>query len=437
VGKCLRDLTLKLREISYQPAAVAATGQMNGPVLLDRYTNPVRNVPLWCDTLCAPQCRKIYSKIPENLLLNLTGHSAVTGYTAPKLLWLSEHEPESLEAASYLIFPKDYITKLLTGVIVTDYSDASNSLLLDIHQGTWSKDIVHALNLEKLNFPELANGTDIIGYVSKKGSTWSGLPEKIPVAAGLGDSISATIGAGIHDSSVLQIVIGTAGNVNCVLKELAIDHQGRVHTGLHADRNHWICSGVLQASGASLQWWSEITEKDLNELIGKVKLDTPSKVVFGPYLAGERSPHLDPFVRGAFLSLDGKTTQEDMTRAVLEGVAFSFRDVIEIFYGMGIRPHGFSITGGGGNSDMLCHILSNVVNRPLERITADTTARGVAVLAAYVAGIFSKWQDAARIWQLRGDKFSPERTDFYQQAYENFRALYPHLSSYTKLTTKR
>ncbi len=428
VGECLRDLVTKLSVKRYKPIAVAATGQMNGPVLLDKNDNPIGLVPLWNDTRCTLQCERIQSRVPKDKMLDISGHVAVTGYTAPKLMWIAENEPEVLRNASKLIFPKDYITKLLTGVIITDYSDASNSLLLDINRGIWDRGIIRELHLDSLSFPLIVNGTEIVGCVSKDGAVWSGLQEGTPVAAGVGDSIAAALGSGIYGPSKLQIVVGTAGNVNCVLSKIVIDQGGRVHTGFYVDNNHWICTGVLQSSGESLHWWSEVTGKFIDELIREVKLDKPTKVLFAPYLSGERTPHLDPHIRGAFVSLDRNTTRADMTKAIMEGVAFSLRDVIEVFYTMGIQPQRASITGGAVKSDILCQIITNAVNLPLERITADVTARGAAVLAGCAAGLFYKWQDAAKIWHLRYDLFSPDQVNIYQQVYVHFRELYPHMA---------
>ena len=164
-------------------------------------------------------------------MLDISRHVVVTGYTAPKLMWIAENEPEIMRNASKLIFPKDYITKLLTGVIITDYSDASNSLLLDIKQGIWDRGIIRELHLDSLSFPLIVNGTDIVGHVSRDGAVWSGLQEGTPVAAGVGDSIAAALGSGIYGPSKLQIVVGTAGNINCVLSKIIIDQGESVHTG--------------------------------------------------------------------------------------------------------------------------------------------------------------------------------------------------------------
>ncbi len=430
-GKCLRDLSGMLKEKSFHPAGVAATGQMNGPVLLNRSGAPLRAVPLWCDTRCAPQCEKIERLMPKKVLLEKTGHTAVTGYTAPKLMWLMDHEPEVIKAASHLLLPKDYITKLLTEEIYSDFSDASNTLLFDIHRGVWDEEIIRTLDLDSIGFPSLASSIDPVGKISGKGAIWSGLPQGTPVAAGAGDSIAAALGAGIYGPSILQIVIGSAGDVNCVVGEIVIDSSGRIHTGLFVDRHHWIISGVLQASGASMQWWSEITGRDLDQLMSEVTRDNPPEVMFAPYLAGERTPHLDPHVRGAFILLSGNTTRADMTRAVLEGIAFSFRDAIEVFHGLGIRPHQISLTGGGITGDILCQILASVIGLPMQRIATDVTARGTAVLAACVAGRFSHWQEGASAWPLRGDSFLPDETSSYQRAYPRFRKLYPHLADFS------
>jgi len=432
-GKCLRELATRLEQLSYQAAGVSVTGQMDGPVLLDKKGHSIRSVPLWCDTRCIPQCKKIELQIEREQLLDITGHTAVTGYTAPKLMWILDNEPEVIEKSCHLIFPKDYITKLLTGIIATDYSDASNSLLLNIQKGEWDLGIIRELNLATLEYPSIVNGSDIIGHITKKGARWSGLPPGTPVAAGVGDSIAAALGAGIHDSSVLQIVIGTAGNVNGVLKDLVIDHSGRVHTGFYVDNKNWICTGVLQASGASLRWWSRVTGKSLDSLIMEVEGLKHQGVMFAPYLSGERTPYLDSRVRGAFTSLDISTTRGDMTRAVIEGIAFSFRDAIEVFYNIGIKPKSFFITGGGAKSNIVCQTIANAVSLPLQRIMSDITARGVSILAAYAAGLVADWRDIVQIWPLATDLFMANQDASYEEKYKYFKKLYPFLAKQSGL----
>lgn len=430
-GQCLRQLSAELKEESYRPAAAAATGQMDGAVLLDADGQARRPVQMWCDSRCAAQCHQINSLISPQHLLQVTGHSAVTGYTAPKLLWLAENTPEPLEAGQRFIFPKDYITNILTGNIGTDFSDASNSLMLDIHNGKWSDEIISTLGLEWLEFPRLLGSSDIAGRISPEGAKWSGLPEGLPIAAGAGDSVAAALGSAMIDSSQIQIVIGTAGNVNCVLKQLAIDHCGRVHTGYFVDNHHWICSGVQQSSGACLDWWSQITGLEITELVGEVDFDSSgSAVLFAPYLAGERTPYLDAYVRAAFAVLDRNTERKDMTRAIMEGVAFSFKDAVEVFASIDIHPSRTIVSGGGADSDSWCALLAAVMEVAVERVIADTTARGAAILAACAAGRFSKWQQAASAWAIHGDEFTPDRAkiDLYHKAYSAFRNLYPSLA---------
>lgn len=430
-GKCLRQLSAELKEKSYRPAAAAATGQMDGAVLLDANGQAHHPVQMWCDSRCAPQCSQIDSLIPPQHLLEITGHSAATGYTAPKLLWLAENTPEILETASQFIFPKDYITKILTGNIGTDFSDASNSLLLDIRNAKWSDDIIGSLGLESLKFPKLLNSSDIAGRISPEGAKFSGLPEGLPIAAGAGDSIATALGSAMIDSSQIQIVIGTAGNVNCVLTQLAIDTHGRVHTGYFVDDHHWICSGVQQSSGVCLDWWSRITGLEISQLIGEVDFDScGSAVLFAPYLAGERTPYLDPYVRGAFAVLDRNTKRKDMTRAIMEGVAFSFKDAFEVFANMGIFPSRTIVSGGGAGSDDWCAILAAVMGLAVERVISDTTARGAAILAACAAGRFEKWQQAASQWPIHGDEFTADQAKIllYYEAYSAFKKLYPSLA---------
>ena len=432
-GECLRELTDTLNTRRFIPAAVAATGQMDGPVLLSSTGDPLRAVPLWCDTRCVAQCDRIQAEIPDADMLQITGHTTVTGYTAPKLLWIRDHDTASFERAAHVVFPKDYLTKLLTGEIATDLSDASNSLLLDVSTGAWASDVVRALGLESLGLPVPVRSCDAVGYVTPEGARWSGLPTGLPVAAGAGDSIAAALGAGMNGPAVLQLVLGTAGNVNCVSDDLKIDRDGRVHTGLYVDGKHWIISGVLQSSGGSLAWWSEVTGQSPEALIREVRPDGMPRTLFAPYLAGERTPHLDARVRGAFFALDAGTTRADMTRALLEGVAFSFRDAVEVFRTMGIEPSRFSLTGGLANSDTVCRIMAEVLALPVERVLADITVRGAAILAACVARRFSHWREAATAWPLSGVEFSGQATEVFADAYHRFQDVYPRLREHSRL----
>lgn len=429
-GAGLRALTAELNKQGHVPVAIAATGQMNGPVLLSKSLNTVAPVQMWCDARCADQCEEIESRVPVEKLLEITGHTAVTGYTAPKLMWLADHEPDVLSRTAHLMFPKDYLTFLLTGQVGTDYSDASNSLLLDVRSGTWGETIASTLGLGSINLPDLNDATEVVGHVTHEGAAWSGLPEGIPVAAGAGDSIAAALGAGLADSSVMQIVVGSAGNVNCVLDQPLVDTKGRVHTGFFVDRQHWICSGVLQASGASIQWWSDVLEMSVEQMMEEVELDGSSTVFFAPYLAGERTPHLDARVRGGFVSLEGNTSRADMTRAVLEGVAFAFRDAVEVFAELGVRPSVVSITGGASRNDKFCKIMANVLNTPLNRMGTDVTAMGAAMLAGCAANVFETWQDGIKAWPVHGESFEPDQHSAYENAYQQFRELYPRLANW-------
>ncbi len=229
----------------------------------------------------------------------------------------------------------------------------------------------------------------------------------------------------------IQVVIGTAGNVNCVLTEPLIDKSGRVHTGYFVDNHHWICSGVQQSSGACLQWWSQITGMEAGRLVDELDSDTSApSVFFAPYLAGERTPYLDPYVRGAFTVLDRNTKRKDMTRAILEGVAFSFKDAFRVLSDIGISPDRTIVSGGGAKSNAWCAILAAVLGLPVERTMSDTTARGAAILAACAAGRFAKWQHAASAWPIHGDEFIAKQAqiDLYNERYAVFKELYPSLA---------
>jgi len=432
-GACLRELSDRIQGMGYTPIGIGVTGQMNAPVLLDPAGCAPHSVQIWCDSRCATQCARIGQIIPATELINITGHTAVTGYTAPKLLWLRENARETLERASALIFPKDLVNYALTGEVATDYSDASNSLLLDIRQADWSQSIVDALGLPSRILPPLFCSTDRLGAISSEGAAWSGLPRGISVAAGAGDSIASALGAGLADSTWIQIVIGTAGNVNCVSERRYVDPSGRVHTGYFVDRAHWICSCVQQTAGASLQWWSEITSRSAKDLLDEFEeVPMPTTVRFAPYLSGERTPHLDPYVLGAFLRLERNTTRKDMTQAILEGVAFSFRDAFEVLEILGIVSRNVVLCGGGADSVLWSRIVQAVVDRPTQRLTYETTARGAAILAACGAGHFSDWRDSIGSWPVAGETVlaNEEWGRQYRKIYPVHKSIYPILKDF-------
>lgn len=356
----------------------------------------------------------------------------MTGYTAPKLLWMAEHAPQQLSSAAHLLFPKDFVTWTLTGERVTDYSDASNSLLLDLHEATWSTSLVDALGIDLPAMPPLAESAQTVGSVSRSGADWSGLTAGTPVAAGAGDSIAAALGDGMNGPDVIQVVVGSAGNVNCVMDRLLIDAKGRVHTGFFTDRRHFICSAVQQSAGASLKWWSNVTGVDPGTLVKEIDAAAEPTVYFGPYLCGERTPHLDPDLRGAFVNLNQHTSRGDMTRAILEGVAFSFRDAFDVFAEMGVAPRRASVSGGGGGSRVWRDIIGAVLGMPIIMGAEDTTARGAAMLAACAAARFDGWEEAIAGWAQESETATPapELVDRYRAAHERFRRLHPSLSNW-------
>ena len=439
-GECLRELADRIQAIGYRPAGVGVTGQMNAPVLLNSAGCAPRSVQIWCDSRCAPQCERINQDIPLANLIEITGHTAVAGYTAPKLLWIEENARDVLDGASDLIFPKDLINYALTGIIATDYSDASNSLLLDIRQADWSQSIVDALGIPSRILPSLVCSTDRLGVISSEGEQWSGLPRETPVAGGAGDSIASAFGAGLADSTTSQIVIGTAGNVNCVSDRICVDPLGRVHTGYFVDRSHWICSCVQQTAGASLQWWSEITSLSANDLLGEID-DAPvsESLRFAPYLSGERTPHLDPHVRGAFLGLERSTTRKDLTLAILEGVAFSFRDAFEVLENLGNCARNVLLCGGGAESLLWSRIVQAVIDKPMQRLTCETTARGAAALAACAAGHFSDWRESIESWPVAGETVltNDEWRRHYRKVYPVHRSVYPMLKDFGKFSYRK
>jgi xylulokinase len=404
-------------------AGIGLSGQMHGLVVLDEAGQVLRPAILWNDARTGAQCAEIEDRIGLARLIELTGNRALAGFTAPKLLWLREHEPEVYERVAHVLLPKDYVRLRLTGERATDVADASGTLLLDVANRRWSDEVLAALDLPAEWLPRTLESPEA------SGSTAQG----VPVAAGAGDQPAAALGVGVDRPGPVSVVLGTSGVVFAALPGFAADPQARVHAFCHAVPGGWQAMGVVLSAGGSLRWLRDaVVGETYDELIREAAGWPPGAegLLFQPYLAGERTPHGDPAARGAFVGLSLRHDRGALTRAVLEGVAFGLRDSLELLRELGVSPEVGRASGGGARSRLWLEIAASVLGLPLERtVVEEGSAYGAALLGGVAAGVFADTREAvARCVGVR-DVVEPNEAwrEAYEDAYARYRLLYPAL----------
>jgi xylulokinase len=398
VQTALKALTAQL-EHQYTPIAIGVAGQMHGAVFLDSSLNVIRPAPLWNDQRTSAACLEIENAIPRLELIKRTGNPAVTGFQLPKLLWLRSNEPENYQAVKHVLLPKDYLNFALTGQIAADPSDASGVGALNLAKLEWDTDILSALKLESGLFPNIQASHSIVGQLSSTWAQATGLPSGIPVVAGAGDNAGAQIGLGVssRNSALGSVSLGTSGVIVVPLEQPISEPNGRVHLFCHADGGYFFLGCTLSAAG-SLQWFRDTLAKNIPfEELMQEAAQIPSGsdgVTYMPYLAGERSPHLNPNLRGAFLGLSLAHTRGHLTRAILEGVAFSLRETLEVMNPIAKAEKLLSV-GGGTRSDLWLSIIGNALSVPLEKPALEEgPARGAAILGLVGAGVYNSVANA-------------------------------------------
>jgi xylulokinase len=362
----------------------------------------------------------------------LTGNRALTGFTAPKIVWVQRHEPDVFAKAAHFLLPKDYIRYKLTGEYAMDLSDASGTLLLDVEHRRWSEEVVDALGIPREWLPKLAEGSEITGTVSESAAAETGLKAGTPVVGGGGDQAGGAVGVGAVEEGIFSLAVGTSGVVFAPLTRYAYEPDGRLHAFCHAGPGLWHFMGVMLSAAGSLQWYHDtlVPDQSFDALLAPTANIPPGSdgVLFLPYLTGERTPHPDPLARGAFVGLTARHDKAHLTRAVLEGVAFGLKDSFELIRAAGVSAKEVRVSGGGAKSPIWRQILADVLNAPLT--TASTTegaAYGGAVLAAVGAGIYPNVQTACEAMITTSDITEPHHPEAYEQAYALYRGLYPAL----------
>jgi xylulokinase len=428
--EALGKVAAEVREAGDEVVGLGLTGQMHGSVFLDASGEVIRRALLWNDQRTEAQCREITDAVGEERLIQITGNPALTGFQAPKVLWLRDEEPENYSRVARVLLPKDYIRLRLTGEYATDASDAAGTLLLDAKERDWSAEILAALEIPAEWMPAVFEGPERTGELGRSVAGELGLPPGVPVSAGGGDNAAAAVGVGVIDAGLLSSSIGTSGVLFAPADEFAPDPSGRIHAFCHAVPGEYHLMGVTLSAGGSLRWWRETLGKGYDELVEAASEIEPGAegLIFLPYLSGERTPHLDPRARGSFLGLTARHGVAHMTRAVMEGVVLSLRDSLEIMRRLDLSVRQIRATGGGARSALWRELQADVYGVPIHRTTADEgPAYGAALLAGVAAGVYSDVEAACSTVRLRGEVTEPdlERSRIYDELYEVYRSLYP------------
>jgi xylulokinase len=408
--------------LGVEPAGIGLSGQMHGLVALDSGDRVLRPAILWNDQRTGAECAEIEERVGLARLVELTGNRALTGFTAPKLLWLRGHEPDVYARIAQVLLPKDYVRLRLTGEHATDVADASGTLLFDVRARRWSDEVLAALELPASWLPPALESPVVSGLTS------SG----VPVAAGAGDQAAGALGVGVDAPGRLSIVLGTSGVVFAALPGFRADPQGRVHAFCHAVPGGWHAMGVMLSAAGSLRWLREATGGTYDELLAAAERWPAGTegLLFAPYLAGERTPHADPDARAAFAGLSLRHDRGALARSVLEGVAFGLRDSLDLLAGLGVTARAGRVSGGGARSDLWLRIAASVLGLPLERTAVEEGAAfGAALLGGVAAGLFASAEDAVAACVRVRETIDPDPRwhDEYVSAHERFSLLYPAL----------
>lgn len=428
--------TVEAGEIS----AVGFSGQMHGSVFLDEKDEVIRPALLWCDQRTEKQCAEITEKIGRQRLIELVCNPAVTGFTLPKLLWLRENEPENWNRVKAVLLPKDYIRLKLSGDKASDAADSSGTLLFDVQNRRWSAEMLTAFEIDAQILPKVYESVEITGAVSENGANDTGLKIGTTVVAGAGDNAAGAIGMGVCRVGKVSATIGTSGVIFAVSDEPRLDLQGRIHTLCHAVPHRWHNTGVTLAAGLSLKWFREnfgdgASYEELTAEAERVGSGADG-AIWLPYLMGERAPHLDPNARAAFVGITASHTRAHLTRAVLEGVAFSLRDSLEIFKASGVEISSVRLGGGAAKSRLWRQIQADVYQKPVEIIESDEGAAfGAALLAGVGAGNWKTVDEACEKAVKVVETIEPnyKSAEKLNRNYEAYRTLYAALKPLSKI----
>jgi xylulokinase len=426
-------------------AAIGLTGQMHGAVFLDRDGQVIRPAILWNDQRTAAECGEIEQAVGAERLRRIAGNPALTGFQAPKVLWLRHHEPEAYARVRSLLLPKDFLRFRLTGARASDASDAAGTLLLDLAARDWSDEILAALEIPREWLPRVYEGPEVTGKLSAAGAAATGLPEGLPVIAGGGDNAAAAVGCGVVRAGTGFASLGTSGVVFVPSETLEIDPTGALHAFCHAVPGQYHLMGVILSAGGSLRWYRDVIGSEqaaaadargidpYDELMAAAAEIAPGAdgLFFLPYLAGERTPHMDPFARGGWVGLTLAHDRRHLVRALLEGVSFALKDSLILMQRLGVSPDVLYAVGGGARNAIWRAMLASVLGVPLQRLAVEEgPALGAALLAAVGAGVHADVAaavDAAVRPKGEPDAPDPALQARYEELHGAFASLYPAL----------
>ena len=425
----LRHVAASCRTASAEVVGIGLSGQMHGSVFLDRDFEVIRPALLWNDQRTERQCEQIDERIGSRRLVEITGNPALTGFQAPKVLWLRDEEPANHERVAHVLLPKDYIRYRLSRELATDASDASGTLFLDLRSRTWSSEVLGALDVPADWLPPVLESTQPAGSVTDAVADELGLPAGVPIAAGGGDNAAAAIGTAITHDGLMSSSIGTSGVLFAHADECTIDPSGRIHAFAHAVPGRYCVLAVTLSAGGSLRWWRDLTGLTYDELVAEASTVEPGSegLVFLPYLMGERTPHLDPRATGGFIGLTARHTRGHMTRALMEGVLYGLRDGLEIMRGLDVDPKRIRAIGGGSTSELWLQLQADVLGAPVQQLAIpEGAAYGAALLGHVAAGTFADVDEAVKVVRTRErvTEPAPDRVARYEAGYEVYRSLY-------------
>jgi xylulokinase len=448
--QALREAVRQSGVDAAQVAGLGLTGQMHGAVFLDERGQVIRPALLWNDQRTAAECQEITGRVGAARLIAIAGNPALTGFQAPKILWLRNHEPQHYARVAQVLLPKDYIRLQLTGVSASDASDAAGTLLLDLQTRDWSDELLSTLEIPRAWLPHVFEGPQVTGGLLPQVADELGLPAGLPVVAGGGDNAAAAVGTGIVRAGIVSSSIGTSGVIFAHSDTIALDPQGRLHTFCHAVPGMYHLMAVTLAAGGSFRWLRDLFRQETEGEARGSRLTAPVSrlsyeqltalaasappgaegLLFLPYLTGERTPHLDPLARGAFVGLTARHTLAHLVRAVMEGVVFSMRDGLEIMRGLGLTIHQIRATGGGARSPLWRQMQADIYGAEVATLMAEEgPAYGAALLAGVGSGLFTDVQDAVgRCVAVSGTtQPDPAAQARYEELYAVYRGLYPAL----------
>lgn len=432
---------------------VGLSGQMHGLVVLDKNDDVLRKSIIWCDQRTGAECEEITEKVGADRLIEITANPALTGFTASKILWVRNNEPEVYEKIKRILLPKDYIRFMLTGEYATEVSDASGMQLLDIKNRCWSKEVLDKLDIPEEWLGKMYESCENTGTVTKSASALTGMAEGTIVAGGAGDQAAGAVGNGIVKEGMISSTIGTSGVVFAHMDKIQIDKKGRVHTFCHAVPGCWHVMGVTQGAGLSLKWFrdnfciEEMRTADLMDADPYVLMDKEAEkvkagasgVLYLPYMMGERTPHLDADAKAVFFGISAAHGKQHLLRAVLEGVVYSLRDCMEIIREMGIEASQVRASGGGGKSPLWRQMQADMFNTEICTInSSEGPALGVAILAGVACGVYGDVVKACEKIISVKTRQTPilENSTVYDKFYEVYKNLYIGLKDEYKKTAK-